>query len=69
MCGRTLEADTGIWLTCGSAQSVIRIDDDDWVLLPQYIATVGRSEIGAKVGEFEDAFALTNALDMVFHGF
>lgn len=48
---------------------VIRITGDDWVLLPQFIATVGLAEIGEKVGEFEDAFVLTNALDMVFHGF
>jgi toxin CcdB len=48
---------------------VVRISGDNWVLLPQFIATVGRSEIGEKVGEFEDAFVLTNALDMVFHGF
>ncbi|KJE36515.1 plasmid maintenance protein CcdB [Thalassospira sp. HJ] len=52
---------------------VIRISGDDrgedWVLLPQFVATVGLAEIGEKVGEFEDVFALTNALDMVFHGF
>ncbi|GAA0627953.1 CcdB family protein [Thalassospira tepidiphila] len=48
---------------------VVRISGDNWVLLPQFIATVGLAEIGEKVGEFEDSFALTNALDMVFHGF
>jgi toxin CcdB len=48
---------------------VIQIDKRDWVLLPQFIATVSTSELGQKVGEFEDSFALTNALDMVFHGF
>ncbi|BDW87888.1 CcdB family protein [Thalassospira tepidiphila] len=48
---------------------VIQINGDEWVLLPQFIATVGLAEIGEKVGEFEDSFVLTNALDMVFHGF
>ena len=48
---------------------VIQINGDEWVLLSQFIATVGLAEIGEKVGEFEDSFALTNALDMVFHGF
>ena len=48
---------------------VIQINGDEWVLLPQFIATVGLAEIGEKVGEFEDSFGLTNALDMVFHGF
>mgnify|MGYP003625776225 FL=1 len=47
---------------------VIKIGGDDWVLLPQFIATLSTSELGEKVGEFEDAFKLTNALDMVFHG-
>ena len=48
---------------------VIQINGDEWALLPQFIATVGLAEIGEKVGEFEDSFGLTNALDMVFHGF
>lgn len=47
---------------------IIQIGDKDWVLLPQFLATVAVSEIGEKVGEFEDSFALTNALGMVFHG-
>lgn len=48
---------------------IIWINGEQWVLLPQFIATLDRAEIGEKVGEFEDDFALTNALDMVFHGF
>ncbi|MHC8494771.1 CcdB family protein [Thalassospira sp. SM2505] len=47
---------------------VIRIESNEWVLLKQFIATVSLAEFGEKVGEFEDSFALTNALDMVFHG-
>ncbi|NIZ01508.1 CcdB family protein [Thalassospira lucentensis] len=47
---------------------VIKIGGDDWVRLPQFIATLSTSELGEKAGEFEDAFKLTNALNMVFHG-
>ncbi|MEQ8287490.1 CcdB family protein [Thalassospira sp.] len=46
----------------------IQIGGDVWVLLPQFIATLSASDLAEKVGEFEDAFPLTNALDMVFHG-
>lgn len=47
---------------------VVQLDGKEWVLLPQFIATLSVRELGDKVGEFEDSFALTNALDMVFHG-
>ena len=47
---------------------VLQIDGSDWVFLPQFIATLDVAELGEKVGEFEDSFALTNALDMVFQG-
>lgn len=46
----------------------IQIGAEEWVFLPQFIATLNVSDLGRKVGEFEDSFTLTNALDMVFHG-
>lgn len=40
--------------------------NSQWVLLPQFIATVSIAELGAKVGEVSEQIVLTDALDMVF---
>tara|TARA_R110001583_G_scaffold177021_1_gene331903 strand:+ start:4973 stop:5125 length:153 start_codon:yes stop_codon:yes gene_type:complete len=42
--------------------------NSQWVLLPQFIATVSIAELGAKVGEVSEQIVLTDALDMVFQG-
>jgi len=49
---------------------VFVINDDTFVLLPQFIATLPASAVGNSVGTLKEHFAeITDALDMVFQGF
>jgi len=49
---------------------VFVINDDTFVLLPQFIATLPASAVGNSVGTLKEHFAeITDALDMGFQGF
>jgi len=49
---------------------VFEIDDQQYVMMTQFLSAVLKSELGSPVANLSDEFAeITNALDMVFQGF